>query len=116
MLIILTGCSSIQISGTYKGENKNWEIRDVVSVKEGVRIHEITAIPKDGFSKDEVDMIVSLEGIIETKTSAQKTDKGVYKTRDANSIKVDIKDEVEVKVTIFPGSNQQEIITLSKVD
>jgi hypothetical protein len=116
ILIILAGCSSIKISGTYKGENENWEIQDVVSIEKGVRIHEITAIPKDSFSNDDVEMIVSLDGIIETKTSAQKTDDGVYKARDANSIKVDIKDEVVVKVAIFPGSEKQEVITLNKVE
>ncbi|WLD92311.1 hypothetical protein [Alkalihalobacillus sp. AL-G] len=117
ILILVTGCLSKEISGTYEGHNENWEIQDVVSVKGEVRSLEITAISKGGFSKDEVPMVVSFEDIVETKTLAQKTDEGVYKAKDANSIEVDIKDEIEVEVIIYPNSvEEQEIIKLSKVE
>jgi hypothetical protein len=117
VLISVAGCSGKEISGTYKGENENWEIQDVVSVKGEVRKHEITVIPKNGYSEDEIpNIVVTLEDVIETKTIAKKTDEGVYKARDANAINFDKKGEIDVEVIIFATDEEQEFIRLSKVD
>jgi len=114
LLIITTGCSDKQkpFSATYQGENDNWKVEDNVKVAPDKTEHTVIIIPKNKFNGEDIHVVITWNGVVETKTNAKRTDEGYYKTpTEPNTLdhhQQPLKRDMKLKVSILPDSQDEE--------